>query len=102
MSSNIFFFFTSSTGLAAGSEVITTSSHIEEMIQELAQQEGLEAPTTRMPHEGATTEVGEPSSPSGISRDLPSSDPQLGKRILMFWILLSLPLTFNIVVCREH
>ena len=87
--------------MAAGSEA-TTSSHIEEMIQELAQQEGLEASTIGMPHEVATVEVGEPSPPSGLSRDLPSTDPQLGKRILTCWILLSLPLTFNVVVCREH
>ena len=72
--------------MAVGSEAIT-SSHIEEMIQELAQQEGLEAPATRMPHDGATAEVGEPSSLSNLSRDLPSSDPQLGKRILTCWIL---------------
>ena len=71
--------------MAAGSEA-TTFSYIEEMIQELAQQEGLEAPATRMPYDGATAEVGEPSSPSGLSRDLPSSDPQLGKRILTCWI----------------
>jgi len=44
--------------MAVGSEA--TTSHIEEMIQELAQQEGLEALTTRMPHEGASAEVGEP------------------------------------------
>ena len=66
--------------MATGSEA-TTTSHIEEMIQELAQQEGLEVPATGVSHEGATTEVGEPSSLSGLSRDLPSSDPQLGKRI---------------------
>ena len=74
------------------------------MIQELAQQEGLEAPTTGMPHKGATTEVEEPSSPSGLSRDLPSPDPQLGKRMLTCWILSfsSLPLTFNVMVYREH
>jgi len=78
MSSNISFRL-SSTGLAVGSEA-TTSSHIAEMIQELAQQEGLEAPITRMPHDGATAEVREPSSPSSLSRNLPSSDPQLGKR----------------------
>ena len=68
--------------MATGSEA-TTSSHIAEMIQELAQQEGLEVPATGMPHEGASTEIGEPSSPSGLSRDLPSSDPQLGKKIQM-------------------
>jgi len=66
--------------MAACSEA--TTSHIEEMIQELAQQEGLEALTTRMPHEGASAEVGEPSSPSGLSRDLSSLNPQLSKRIL--------------------
>ena len=88
--------------MAAGSEA-TTSSHIEEMIQELAQQEGLEAPDTRILHDGATAEVGKPSPPSGLSRDLPSSDPQLGKRILTCCILsfLSSP-PFNVVVCREH
>ena len=64
--------------MATDSEA-TTSSHIEEMIQELAQQEGLEVPATGMPHEGAIVEIGEPSSPSGLSKDLPSSDPQLGK-----------------------
>jgi len=82
MSSNIFFWL-SSTGLAADREA-TTSSHIEEIIQELAQQEGLEAPTTGMPHEGATADVGEPSSPNGLSKDLSPSDPQLGKRILTY------------------
>ena len=48
-----------------------------------------------MPHEGATAEIGEPSSPSGLSRDLSSSNPQLGKRIQTCWILSfsSLPLT---------
>jgi len=65
----------------ATSSEATTTSHIEEMIQELAQQEGLKVPTTGVSHEGATAGVGEPSSPSGLSRDLPSSDPQLGKRI---------------------
>ena len=50
MSSNIIILL-SSIGLAAGSEG-TTSSHIEEMIQELAQQEGLEVPATGMPHVG--------------------------------------------------
>jgi len=73
-------------GVANGSEA-TTSSHIEKMIQELAQQEGLEVPATGMPHEDVTTEIGEPSSPSGLSKDLSSSDPQLGKRIKMCCIL---------------
>jgi len=53
----------------------------------LAQQEGLEAPDIRMLHDGATAEVGEPSPPSGLSRDLSFLDPQLGKRILTCWIL---------------
>ena len=65
--------------MATGSEA-TTTSHIEEMIQELVQQKGLEVSSTGVSHEGATADVGEPSSPSGLSRDLPSSDPQLGKR----------------------
>ena len=46
-------------GLAANSEV-ATSSHIEEMIQELAQQEGVEAPAIEMPQERAIIEVGGP------------------------------------------
>jgi len=83
-------FSLSSTGVATGSEAIT-SSHIEEMIQELAQQEGLEIPSFGMPHEGATAEIGEPSSPSGLSKDLSSSGPQLSKRIkichILFFIL---------------
>ena len=57
------------------------------MIQELAQQEGLEVPAIGMPREGVSTEIGEPSSPSGLSKDLPSSDPQLGKRTRMYHIL---------------
>jgi len=66
--------------VATGNEA-TTSSHIEEMIQELGQQEGLKVPATGVSHEGATAEVGEPSSPGGLSRDLSFSDLQLGKRI---------------------
>jgi len=69
--------------LVAGSEA-TTSSRIEEMIQELAQQEGLEAPVTRMPQESATIEVKEVSYPHDLPRNSPSSDPQLGKRILAY------------------
>ena len=57
--SDISFWF-SAIGLAVDSEA-TTSSHIEEMIQELAQQEGLEAPVTGMPQESATIEVREAS-----------------------------------------
>jgi len=52
------------------------------MIQELAQQEGLEAPVTGMPQESATVEVREAPTPHDLSRNLPSSGPQLGKRIL--------------------
>jgi len=40
---------------------VATSSHIEEMIQELAQQERVEAPVTEMPQERAIVEVGEAS-----------------------------------------
>jgi len=53
------------------------------MIQELAQQEALEVPVIGMPREGVTTKIGEPSSPSGLSKDLPSFDPQLGRRTKM-------------------
>ena len=72
--------------MAIGSEA-TTSSHIEEMILELAQQEGLEIPTTKMPRECVTTVTVELSSPSGLSKDLSSSDHQLGKRAEMCHIL---------------
>ena len=53
------------------------------MIQELAQPEGPEASITGMPQKSATVEVGEASTPHDLSRNVPSSDPQLGKRILM-------------------
>ena len=39
-----------------------TSSHIEEMIKELVQPEGLEVPATGTISEGTTTVTGEPSS----------------------------------------
>ena len=58
-----------------------TSSHIEEMIQELAQQEGVEVLTTEMPQERATTEVGEASTLQDLPRNSPSSDPQPGKGV---------------------
>ena len=61
--------------------------HIEEMIQELAQQESLEVSAIGMLHEGVTIEFGEPSSPSGLSKDLPSSEPQLSKGTEMCCIL---------------
>jgi len=60
-----------------------TSSHIEEMIQELAQQEGVEAPAAEMPQEKAIIEVGETSTLQDLPRSSPSSNPQLGKKILM-------------------
>ena len=59
-----------------------TSSHIEKMIQELSQQEDVEAPATRMPQERAIIEVRETSTPQDLPRHLPSLDPQLGKEIL--------------------
>ena len=68
--------------LAADSET-ATSSHIEEMIQELAQQEGVEAPAIEMPQERAIIEVGETSILQDLPRDLPSLDPRFGKEILM-------------------
>ena len=60
--------------MAIGSEAMT-SSYIEEMIQELAQSEGLEVPTAETLREGTTTMTGEPSSQGGLSEDLPSLDP---------------------------
>jgi len=63
-----------------------TSSHIEEMIQELTKQERVEAPATEMPQERAIIEVGETSTLQDLPRNLPSLDPQLGKEILMFSI----------------
>ena len=60
-----------------------TSSHIEEMIQELAQQGGVEALATEMPQEGAIIEVGETSTLQDSPRNSPSSNPPLGKKISM-------------------
>ena len=59
-----------------------TSSHIEEMIQELAQQEDVEAPATEMPQERAIIEVGVTSTLQDSPRNSPSLNPQLGKKIL--------------------
>ena len=75
--------------MAIGSEAMT-SFHIKEMIQELAQSEGLEVPTAKTLHEGTTTVTGEPSFLSGLLEDLSSLDPQLGKRTKMYHILLFL------------
>ena len=61
---------------------VTTSSHIKEMIQELAQQERVEAPATEMPQERAIIEVGEASTLQDLPENMPSLDPQLGKEIL--------------------
>ena len=55
--------------MATGVEA-TTSSHIEEMIKELTQQEGLEVPVTGMILEGITTMTTEPSSQSSLPKDL--------------------------------
>jgi len=63
-----------------------TSSHIEEMIKKLVQPEGLEVYVASMISEGTTTMAGEPSSQSSLSKDLPSLDPQLGKRIKILYI----------------
>jgi len=64
-----------------------TSSHIEEMIQELAQPEGPEVSATRMIFEGITTVTWEPLSQSSQPKDSPSLDPQLGKKTKIFHIL---------------
>jgi len=57
------------------------------MIQELAELEGLEVPTTGMLLEGITTVTGELSSQSSLPKDLSSSDPHLGKITRIFHIL---------------
>ena len=58
-----------------------TSSYIEEMIKELVQPEGLEVSASCMISEGTTTVTGETSSQSSLPKNLPTLDPQLGKRI---------------------
>ena len=73
------------------------------MIQELAQQEGPEAPITGMPQESATVGVREASTPHDLSRNSPFSDPQLGKKILTYLkILFFIVITDILVVCREY
>ena len=64
-----------------------TSSHIEEMIKELVQLEGLEVLTTDITSESTTAMTGKPSSQSSLPKDLPFSNPHLGKRIKIFHIL---------------
>ena len=59
------------------------SSQIEEMIQELAQQERVEAPITGMPQERAIIEVRETSTLQDSSKNSPSLNPQLGKEMWM-------------------
>ena len=59
------------------------SSHIEEMIQELAQQEGVEVPIAGVPHERAIIEVGETSTLQDSPQNPPPLNPQLGKEMLM-------------------
>jgi len=61
-----------------------TASHIKEMVQELVQQEGVEATATELPQEGAIIEVGETSTPQVLPEHLSSADPPLGKEILIF------------------
>jgi len=73
-------------GVATGAEAVT-SSHIEEMIEELVRLGGLEVPATCTIPEGTTTVTGEPSSKSSLPKDLPYSDSQLGKRIKIPYIL---------------
>jgi len=70
------------TGLAVDSEA-ATSSHIEEMVQELVQQERVEVPVTKMPQEKALIEVGGISTLQDSPQNSPSLNPQLGKEILM-------------------
>jgi len=72
--------------VATGSEA-TTSSLIEEMIQELAQQEGFAVPATEMLREGVTIVTGEPSSQNWPAKGFTVLDHQLGTRIKMCHIL---------------
>ena len=65
--------------MATGVEA-ATSSHIEEMIKELVQPNGLEVFAIEMILESTTTTAGEPSSQSNLPKDLPSLDPQFSKR----------------------
>ena len=60
--------------MATGVEAVT-SSHIGEMIKELAQPEGLEIPATGMILEGITTVTRELSFQSSLLKDLPFLDP---------------------------
>ena len=75
-----------------------TSSHIEEMVQESTQPEGVETPAFEMPPEKATTEIGETPTlqdeeattearETSTLQDSPknstSLDLQLGKEVLM-------------------
>jgi len=57
------------------------------MIKELAQLEGLEVSATGIIFEGTTTTAREPSFQSNLSKDLPSLNPQLGKRTKILHIL---------------
>jgi len=71
------------------------------MIQELTQQEGLEVPATGMPREGATAEIREPSSPSGLSKDLPFSDPQLGNKDVSYTLFFIIITDINFMVAES-
>ena len=64
-----------------------TSSHIEEMIKEPVQPKSLEVPATGMILESTTTTAGEPSFQSNLPKDLPSLDPQFGKRTKILHVL---------------
>ena len=72
----------SSIEVATGVKAVT-SSHIEEVIKELTQPRGFEVPAIiaeEVPMSTATM-TEEPSQPSSLSADLPSSTSQLGKRV---------------------
>ena len=78
-----------------------TSSHFEEMVQELTQPEGVETPAAEaiteigepstLQEEEATTEVRETSPLQGSPKDSTSLDLQLGKEVLMSRMFLFLP-----------
>jgi len=76
----------SSTRVATGAEAMT-SSHIEEITEELTQLRGFEVPTTSMIPEGTTTMIREPLSQSSLPKDLSSSVLHLSKKIKISYIL---------------
>ena len=79
-------------GVVTGVDDVTSSeavtySHIEKVTKEPTHPGGSEVPNTGTIPEGTTTMTGKPSSQSSLPKDLTSSDPQLGKKIKILYIL---------------